>query len=64
MRGDSENTSTELSLFIKLEEQMEELSWGAKIIGISICVAFFILLLTGDKLKQMLRRSFKPNKTK
>jgi len=47
-----------------MEEQMEELPLGAKIIGISICIAIFILLATGDKLKEMLRRSPRPNKTK
>jgi len=48
----------------KREEQMEKLSWGTKIIGISICVAVFILLISGDKLRKILPRSLKPNKTK
>ncbi len=36
---------------------MEELSLGVKIIGISICIAIFILLAPYDKLIKMLRRS-------
>jgi len=45
-----------------MEEQMEELSWGTKIIGISICVAFFILLVTGDEIKKCYADF--PNQTK
>lgn len=43
---------------------MEELSLEVKIIGIAICIAAVILLAAQDKLKKMLRRSPKPNKTK
>jgi len=62
-RGDEENY-LDSPLLIKKEEQMEELSLGVKIIGISICIAVFILLITYDKLIKMLRRSPKSNKTK
>lgn len=43
---------------------MEELSLGVKIMGVSICIAFIILLAAHDKLIKMLRRSPKSNKTK
>jgi len=62
-RGDEENY-LDSPLLIKKEEQMEELSLGVKIIGISICIAVFVLLVTYDKLIRMLRRSPKSNKMK
>jgi len=57
-------TTSTPPLLIKKEEQMEELSLGVKIIGISICIAVFVLLVTYDKLIRMLRRSPKSNKMK